>query len=46
MFTKNTNIRIKRKIDGKIHCYPWCIDCGFKKFETINGEELNGLLKV
>ena len=33
-FTKN--IEIKRKEDGKINPYSCCIDCGFKKFETIN----------
>ena len=35
MFTKNKNIKIKRKIDRKINFYSCCIDCGFKKFETI-----------
>ena len=37
---------MKRKINGKIHFYSCCIDCGFKKFETIDKEELNDLLKV
>lgn len=37
---------MKRKINGKIHFYSCCIDCGFKTFETIDIEELNDLLKV
>ena len=34
----NNDIKIKRKIDGKISVYYHCIDCGFKKFETIDKE--------
>ena len=45
MFTKNKNITIKTKIDRKINVYFRCIDCGFKKFETIDEEELSYLLK-
>ena len=43
---KNNNIKMKREIDGKINLYYWCYDCGFKKFETIDKEEVNDLLKV
>ena len=46
MFTKNKNITIKTKIDGKINVYFRCIDCGFKKFETIDEENLIYLLKA
>ena len=35
-FTKNKNIKIKRKIDGNINLYSRCIDCSFKKFENID----------
>ena len=45
-FTKNNNIKIKRGIDGKSNLYPHCIDCGFKKFETIDKEELTDFVKV
>ena len=36
----------KKEIDEKVNLYSNCIDCGFKKFETINKEELSDLLKV
>ena len=45
MFTKIT-IKIKSEIDGKNNFYSRCIDCAFKKFETIDKEELSDLLKV
>ena len=45
MLTKSRNIKIKRKIDGKINLYFCCIDSGFKKFETIDEEELSYSLK-
>ena len=45
-FTKNNYIKVKCKIDGNINLYSRCIDCGFKKFETIDKEELSDLLKV
>ena len=45
-FTKNNNIAIKHKIDGKINFYFCCIDCGFKKLDTIDKEELSDSLKV
>ena len=45
MFTKDRNIKRKREIDEKINLYFCCIDCGFKKFETIDNEELSYLLK-
>ena len=40
IFTKNKNIKIKRKIDQKINSYFCCIDCGLKKFETVNEKKL------
>ena len=45
MFAKNKNIKIKRKIDGISNLFSRCIDCGFKKFETIDEEELSYLLE-
>ena len=44
MFAKNKNIETKQETDGKINLYSPCIDCGFKKFETIDEEELNYIL--
>ena len=41
MFTKNKNIEIKCKIVGKINIYSCFIDRGFKKFATIDEEELS-----
>ena len=46
IFTKNKNIKIKRKIDRKINSYFCCIDCGLKKFETINEKKVTYVLKV
>ena len=46
MFTKNRNIKVKRKIDGKTDLYSHSIDCSFKKFKTVDKEELCDLLKV
>ena len=47
MFTKKNNIKLKPKIDKKkkINLYFHCIDCGFKRFDSINKEELRVLLK-
>ena len=45
MFTKDNNIKLKRKIDGKINLYSCCNDCSFKKFAAIDKEELSDLLK-
>ena len=45
MFTKNYNIKVKNEIDGKKNIYFRCIACGFKKFTTIDEEELADLLK-
>ena len=45
VFTKNRNTKIKGEIGGKISLYSHCIDCGFKKFETIDKERLRYLLK-
>ena len=44
-FTQNKNIKINRKIDGKINLYSRCIDCSFKKFESIDKKGLKYLLK-
>ena len=46
IFKKNNNITTKRDIDEKINLYSRCIDCGFKKFETIDEEKLSCLLKI
>ena len=45
MFTKNSNTKLKHKIDGYINLYSFCIDCSFKKSVTIIKEELSDLLK-
>ena len=45
-FTKNSNIKIKDELAGKINLYSSFIECGFKKFETIDKEELSNLLNV
>ena len=45
-FIKNNDFKIKQEIDGKVNLYSHCIDCGFKKFEIIDKEELSDLLKV
>ena len=34
MFKKYNNIKIKRKIDGKMNLYSRCIDFGFKNCAT------------
>ena len=39
-FTKNNNIETKRRMDGKINLYLYFINCGFKKLETTDEEEL------
>ena len=47
MFTKSKNIKIKREIDSKMnfyYLYLYCIDCNFKKLETIDKEEVSYLL--
>ena len=45
-FIKNNDLKKKQEIDEKVNLYSNCIDCRFKKFETINKEELSDLLKV
>ena len=45
LFTKNRNIKIKCETDRKISLYSFCIDCNFKKFETIDEGELSYLVK-
>ena len=46
MFTKDSNIKIKCKTDGKINVYSRCIDCSFEIFEAIHKKGLRDLLKV
>ena len=41
---KNKYNKRKCETDGKITLYSRCTDCGFKKFETIDEEELSYLL--
>ena len=45
MIKKNKNIKIKHKTVEKINLHSRCIGCGFKKFETIDEEELSYLLE-
>ena len=40
MFIKNNNIKLKRKIDGKMNLYSCSNDCIFKNFGTIKNEKL------
>ena len=42
---ENRNIKIRRKIDGKINLYSLCTDCSFKLFENVDEEELSYLFK-
>ena len=44
MFTKYNNIKLKHETDGKINVYARCNDCSFKKFATIDEEEISDLL--
>ena len=44
-FSNENNIKINREIDGKINIYSFCVNCGFKNFETIDEEEIS-LLKT
>lgn len=44
MFPKKSSIRLKPEKDGKINLYSRCID-SFKKFATINEEEISDVLK-
>ena len=39
------NVKIKRKIDGKINLFSRYIDCRFKNSATIDKDELSDLLK-
>ena len=45
MFTKNNKIKIECEKDGKCNLCSRCIDCGFKRFATIDKKELSDLLK-
>ena len=44
-FQNENDIKIKRKVDGKVNLYFY-FKCNFKKFETIDKEDLSGLLEV
>ena len=44
-FTNGDVTKIKQEKNTKINLYSYCIDCGLKKFETIDEEELSNLLK-
>ena len=44
--TSNNNIEIKCDIDGKSNPSYYYSNFGFKKFETIDEEELTNLLKI
>ena len=44
-FSKNKDINIKREIDGKINLDSYCINAGFKMFETIDEISSINLLK-
>ena len=46
VFRRNRDIKIKCKTDGKNNLYCCSMDCGFKKFETIDEEDLSYLLKA
>ena len=37
-FTKNRNIKVKHKIDGKINLYSHSSDCGLENFYTVDKE--------
>ena len=39
MFTNKNGITIKCEIDAQLNLYCYCIDCGFKNFETIDEAE-------
>ena len=39
------NIKLKHEIDGKINLYSRYIGRGFKKFATVDEEEISDLLK-
>lgn len=36
VFEKNENFKIRQEINGNINLYSGSIDCGFKKFGTID----------
>ena len=41
MFTKNNNIKTKRRINRKINLCSYFFGYGFKKFASINEEEIS-----
>ena len=45
IITKNKNIKIKRKIDGRMNFSSRFIDCDFKKLEAIDEKKLLIYLK-
>ena len=46
MFTKNSNIKLIREIEGKTNLCSGCIYQDFKKFETIAKKQLSDFLKI
>ena len=46
VFTKNSNIKVKYEIHEENDFYSLCIDCGFKKIQITDKEELSDLFKV
>ena len=44
--SNNNNVNIKRETGAKTNLYLYCIEYGFKKFETIYKEELSDLSKI
>ena len=44
--SNNSNIKIKREVNRESNLYFSCLHCGFKKFETIDREELLDLRKT
>ena len=44
-FLRLSNIKVTCEIDGKINPYSYCNDYSFKKYATIDKEELSDFLK-
>ena len=45
-FINSNNTKTNREIDRKTNLYSHCIDCGFKKFEIIDEEEISGFINM
>ena len=45
-FQNENYIKIKHEVDGKVNLYSYYFKCNFKKFETIDKEDLSGLLEI